>query len=469
MANENQMSSFDDEISLTDLFFKLWHRRGLVIVLPILAATMGLIFTLFQAREAKAPMIQYVNLIAVDKGLYPNGVAFSPQDLKAPEVLNALAARAGIADIDGLRDAITVSYASPVTKGILKKYEEKLGQKGLNAAQIDALNDDLHEELTRSTQRTLRLSIDYQGLGLSSEQGAELVIVLPKLWSDIFTTKFRVLDNMKLSNAILPSRLSLTSALGIIEARRTILNVIETLQIIESDNRLQSLTGEAGVTPTDLRLQFSFIDDIYLGGALSELISSDNRLARTYLKNILLDIERYNEELEGVGQTIQSLQMILSRDAGEARSQEMAQPSTTRVQLSGDLIDGIAALVNRSGFSEYLTQLYDRKSEIISKRAKLKVQIGKAEPGEGLGPEMIARAEADLNRLVNIYGSLLTRARKMNLRNAGELHQTLGAPISTGSLWPARAPLILALSIVLGGFVAVVLALLLPGRQRATS
>jgi hypothetical protein len=469
MANENQMSSFDDEISLTDLFLKLWHRRGLIIALPVLAAMMGLIFILFQASEAKTPTIQYVNLTAVDKGLYPNGVAFSPQDLKAPEVLNALAARAGVADIGDLRDAITVSYASPVTKGILKKYEEKLGQKGINAAQIDALNAELQEELTRSTQRTLRVSIDHQGLGLSSEQGAELAILLPQLWSEIFTTKFRVLDNTKLSNAILPDRLSLTSTLGIIEARRIILNAIETLKIIEADNRLQSLTGEAGVTPTDLRLQLSYLDDIYLNGVLSENIASGDVLARIYLNDILLDIERYNEELEGVGQTIQSMQMVLSRDAGEARSKEAAQSSAASVQLSGDAIEDIAALVNRSALAEYLTQLYERKAEMVSKRAALKIQIRKAESGEGFGPELVAGAETDLNRLVKSYASLLTRAREMNQRTAGELHQALGAPITTGSLLPPRAPLILALSIVLGGFVAVVLALLLPGRQRDAS
>ena len=463
MANENQISSLDDEISLTDLFLKLWHRRGLIIALPVLAAMIGVIFILFQASEAKTPTKHYVNLMAVDKGLYPNGVAFSPQDLKAPEVLNALAARAGIANTDGLRDAMIVSYASPVTKGILDKYEAKLNQKGINAAQIDALNAELQEELERSTQRTLRISIDHQGLGLSSEQGAELAILLPQLWSEIFTTKFRVLDNTKLSNAILPDRLSLTSTLGIIEARKIMSNAIETLEIIEADNRLQSLTGEAGVTPTDLRLQLSYLDNIYLNGVLSENIASGDVLAKVYLSDIVLEIEKLSEEIVGIDQAIGSIQVILSRSGGEA--EQMTQSSAGRVQLSGDAIEDIAALVNRSALAEYLTQLYERKAEMISERAALKIQIRKAKSGERLGPELIAGAETDINRFIKSYAGLLTRAREMNKRNLGELHQALGAPIITDSLLPPRAPLILAFSIVLGGFVAVVLALLLPGRK----
>lgn len=66
---------------------------------------------------------------------------------------------------------------------------------------------------------------------------------------------------------------------------------------------------------------------------------------------------------------------------------------------------------------------------------------------------------------ISLTDLFLTRAREMNQRNAGELHQALGAPITTGSLLPPRAPLILALAIVLGGFIAVLLALLLPGRK----
>jgi hypothetical protein len=143
----------------------------------------------------------------------------------------------------------------------------------------------------------------------------------------------------------------------------------------------------------------------------------------------------------------------------------MTESSAGRVQLSGDAIEDIAALVNRSALAEYLTQSYDRKAEMISERAALQIQIRKAENGEGFGPELIAGAETEMNRFIESYARLLIRAREMNKRNVGELHQALGAPIITGSLLPPRARLILALSIVLGGFLAVVLALLLPGRK----
>lgn len=138
MTNENQMSSCDDEISLADLFLRVWHRRGLVIALPILAAMMGLIFRLFQASEAKTRTIHDVNLTAVDKSPYPNGVAFSPQDLEAPEVLNALAVRSGIAATRDLHEAIKVSFASPVTTGCFlmsslqpRRYVQSLSKNNL--------------------------------------------------------------------------------------------------------------------------------------------------------------------------------------------------------------------------------------------------------------------------------------------------------------------------------------------------
>jgi hypothetical protein len=351
-----------------------------------------------------------------------------------------------------------------VTKGILKKYDEKLGQRGINAAQIDALNAELLEDLTSATQRTLRISIDHQALALNSEQGADLAILVPQVWSEIFTTKFRVLDNTKLSNSILPERLSLTSTLGIIEARTLISNILETLVILETDNRLQSLTGDFGVTPTDLRLQISSLNDIYLNGVLSENIASGDALARVYLSDILFEIEQFDEEIAGVDQAIESMQAILSRS--DMGSDQASQPSAGRVQLSGDAIEDIAALVNRSALAEYLTQLYERRAEMISKRALLKVQIRKVEGGVGFGPELIASAETELNSLVKTYSGLLTRARTMNRLNAGELHQALGSPVTIGSRFLPRALIILVLTTLIGGFVAVVLALLLPGRQK---
>ena len=68
--------------------------------------------------------------------------------------------------------------------------------------------------------------------------------------------------------------------------------------------------------------------------------------------------------------------------------------------------------------------------------------------------------------IIEEYNALLTRAREMNRQNSSELYHALGAPTLTGEIWPPRAPLYLVLSILIGGFIAVILALILPVRAK---
>jgi len=134
---------FDDEISLSDIVLKLWRRRGLVCALPLLFGILGAIAVLGMATQAKTPIIHYVSLTGIEKGAYPNGVAFSPKDMRAPEVLAALSERMGIENDDDFAGAISVSLGAPTTGGILKKYGERLSKKGLQSAEIDAINAEL--------------------------------------------------------------------------------------------------------------------------------------------------------------------------------------------------------------------------------------------------------------------------------------------------------------------------------------
>ena len=217
---------------LTDIAVKLWQRRGLIVILPLLAGLLGVIAVFVMATQARMPVVSYLNLTGIEKGAYPNGVAFSPKDMQAPEVLAALASRLGIASDKDLNEAINVSFSSPMTAGIIKKYNDKLGQKGLNSAEIDAINAELDEELKRATQKTAHISIDYQSLGVSAEEGAEMAMLLPKLWAEIFTTQFRVLDNTKLSGASQATALSLNTSIGVLEASNYIEMMITAMDIL---------------------------------------------------------------------------------------------------------------------------------------------------------------------------------------------------------------------------------------------
>jgi hypothetical protein len=461
MTQQNALQ--DDEISISDIITKLWRRRGLIVVLPLLSALIGMVAVLVMASQARTPAIHYVSLTGIEKGNYPNGVAFSPQDLKAPEVLAEVSRRMGVEGGEDFAEAVTVSYGAPTTTGILKKYSERLSQKGLNAAEIDAINAGLDEELQQATQKTAVISVDFQSLGLGFDQGAQLAVMLPTVWADVFTTQFRVLDNTQLSGASMIEALSLTSSIGVIEADSYVVDMLSSLVILEEDSRLSGLQTDTGVTPSDLRVQIDNFYNLYLSTVLSNNLSRDDALTRFYQLDLSLRVDKILEQIAGIDDAIDSIQTVIGRDQGGVAAGQGY--GTDRMQITGDAFGGIVDLVNKSSLAEYLTSLYEKKGALIDERSELNLKLSKIRKAVGFEDNFLTVAEARLNVLNAQYIELLVKAREMNRRNNATLSRALGSPHKAGSRFPKNSILLIILSVLMGGFVAAVAALVLPSRS----
>src|SRR6056300_1291550 len=114
---------YDDEISLVDLFLKLWRRRGLIVFIPLFALGIAVAWLLFTATQRPMPVTLYLELIGIEKASYPNGTRFSPKDLKAPEVINTLASKYGIEESDSLAANLSVEFGSPLIIGAQQRFE----------------------------------------------------------------------------------------------------------------------------------------------------------------------------------------------------------------------------------------------------------------------------------------------------------------------------------------------------------
>ncbi len=462
MTQQNTLQ--DDEISISDIVMKLWRRRGLIVVLPLLSGLIGLIAVLVMASQAQTPAIYYVSLTGIEKGSYPNGVAFSPQDIKAPEVLTEVAGRMGLDNSQDLAEAIRVNFGAPTTAGILKKYNLRLSQKGLNAAEINAINADLDEELNQATLKTAMISVDYKSLGLSFDQGAQLVAMLPTVWAEVFTTQFRVLDSTQLSGTTQITKLDLRTSTGVLEANDYVLVMLSSLDILEEDSRLSGLQTESGVTASDLRVRVDNFNNLYLSAILSRNLGSKDALTEFYQSDLKLKTNKIAEQIAGIDDAITSIQTVIRGDQGGVAVGQ--RYGADRMQVTGDAIGDIVDLVNKSSLSEYLTSLYERKSKLIDARSELGLRLSKIREDVNYSDDFLQSTEDRLNELNAHYIDLLVKAREMNRRNNARLSQALGSPHKAGSLLTQNSILIIVLSVLMGGFVAVALALLLPGRQR---
>ena len=84
--------TYDDEISLTDIFLRLWKKRGTIVVwsiicVVVIAAVGGVIF-LRQAKHQVSQLDFSLNFKGVGVGQYPNGSRFSVNDIISVVVLH---------------------------------------------------------------------------------------------------------------------------------------------------------------------------------------------------------------------------------------------------------------------------------------------------------------------------------------------------------------------------------------------
>lgn len=162
-------------ISLSDIFWRLWQWRGLIVLVPLLLAGLA---ALGESRQAT----YLVSLRNIESQRYPNGSDFLPRDLLIPEVLSEVRRRYDIPASVDLNKAISVAYDSPVEEGIARSYQQRLSARNLTQAEIERLNQSYFQELRTAMRSALRVSVDYPVLDLDSERGMALAAELPRIW-----------------------------------------------------------------------------------------------------------------------------------------------------------------------------------------------------------------------------------------------------------------------------------------------
>mgnify|MGYP007130809372 CR=1 FL=1 len=102
--------SGESEISFSDIFWRLWARRGVIVLMPILFIALAAIFIAVSSLSKTGYATYLISLRNIENQNYPNGAEFSPRDLVIPEVLTQLRANFGISSDIDLQDAISVTY-----------------------------------------------------------------------------------------------------------------------------------------------------------------------------------------------------------------------------------------------------------------------------------------------------------------------------------------------------------------------
>ena len=489
LPSPHEKNPYEDEISISELLMKLWAKRGLIVMLPLIFAGLTVVGLLVgkTAQQTSVSLYLELNGISLSSAVktddddddddddadadadelittrYPNGVVFSPQDLMNPSVVKLLSQQADL-DTEDLAKHIDVQFGTPLSKGVLKEYDAALSANSKASSEaIAALNTRYQRKLEAAAKRGLKVTVDFVELGISIDEGMRLAETLPRLWNRVYTEQFQTLLPSKVMGLRWTNDVhDLTSTIGLQEADIQIDALMLGIDTIIGDDRLIGLKNRDGVTASDVRSYISRFRAIYFEPLFLAAFQTDSSLSKVYERDIKVEMRKIDSEISELNARLDSLQRNKMRADSESRGQEFA------AGLDGGALSQVVSLAEQASSARYLQATLEKRFQLVEEKANLQARLERitqtsdaAEVTEGF----VEMATGRYQTLVGGYGDLLRRAKEIVSEVTPSYYAITTQPKTEGSLLSTRDFLFIALALTLGGMLAIIAALVWPQRQ----
>lgn len=451
----------DREVSIGDIIRRLWKKRGILFVVPLLALLLGAITVGLMTWNDNRPIVYYVLLQGINNEQYPNGTRFAPQDLVGAQILEKVGSEFGIAS-DKLMENVRVTYDNPSSEGVSRKYRDRLSARNLTQADIDTLNSAYQKELLDSTRQGMRIEVNNSALGVGRDIGAAIAIAVPRVWKEIYTQRYRIfLDTTLQSAGVTMSKEALDSTASVLVASGRLRSMQNGLRIISMDNRLASLATENGLSAEDLSEELDRFKVIYFNVLFSTAVTGSDVVSKRYVierELQIADLGRQIADMDAQLADIQKFQKTTEVGGGQASQ----APDGLQVTDTG--LGQIVALAERASFAGYAQTVMKQRQELVTQASGLRQEIARVATGDDKSTigNMREVAAADFANLTESYQQLLSLARERSVDRAGVLYVGLGTPVAIGSMDSVKSVLILGIFGLIGLFLAIAFILVEP-------
>ena len=470
---------YDDEISISELLMKLWAKRGLIVMLPLVLAGLTVVGLLLGKTSQQSVLTYYVELngITVNTGdsdrrlttRYPNGVEFSPQDLKNPSVMQRLAAQYSL-EVGGLSTSISVAFGTPLSNGVLVEYEAALAANSTASAEtLAAINERYQNELAATAKRGLKIRVDYIALGLPKDQGQLLAVDLASTWNKVFTTQYKTqISPEAISQRVPLYQLDVSSTVGFLAAENQLKQIEAGAIALSTDGRLAALATEYGTTASDLIGYLEDFRTIYFDPLYVNAFAQDSSLSKLYQRDTQLEIDELSADIAELNSRLTDIQQFQRGAQGiGANSRDTSSNGT---QFDGSALTEVVSLAERAALSSYLEETLDARRKLTAERAALQTKLKRINNASSLEDTEISNDFLQLSitrykDVVSAYGELIEAARAMLIAETPSYFSPVTQPNASGRLLEKRDFLFIALALALGGMLAVIAALIWPQKS----
>ncbi len=200
-AEANQQQDFDAQqetgISIADIIHFLRVRAVQLFAIAVITGMISLgagYFIRMAAGTTKLATYEFVfSFDGASENKYPNGTPFSPQDVLAAPVLDAVYATMhlqGKIEPGDFRSAFTIARGGIELRMLQSEFEQKLANTKLNAAERGPLETQYRAALAALKSGIFVLTGDFTNTTLSDLEIERLMSAVPMAWAD-FAQKTR--------------------------------------------------------------------------------------------------------------------------------------------------------------------------------------------------------------------------------------------------------------------------------------
>jgi hypothetical protein len=398
----------DDSIDIADLFRRL--KRGLprTLALSLIGVSLGIAgaLVLLSLQTPVTTLRVAFGFPGAERGLYPNGTKFQPDDVRSPDVINKALEQLGIADASGelaskLRGSITVSgLVSPT----IVKERDRLRAAGQTLPPY--VPDEY--EIALSLPRSHALDMRQRGLLLTEivnsykEKFRRTYVALPTQFENVFD-QLKTADYVDYQPVLVRQMDLLSGFLG---------------QQVASAKQFRSPTN--GLSFQDLQRQAELFAQIRLNEVLGILyrggLSRDRQVA---LANMEFQIRKLQETEQQLIAEQAVVDEMLERTKGRAQNYVLATKTElaqgTQPILDKGLVDALVAndsynfLVRRALDAGLAVKRVQTEKALLTERMKRIESFSKQPPADDA--KILEQANTALVSLEKNYQSLLENIR----------------------------------------------------------
>ncbi|MDC9725946.1 MAG: hypothetical protein PSN44_08550 [Gammaproteobacteria bacterium] len=482
---QNNITEYNDEIDLREVLLPLWKSKYLILIISVIFSGLVLAYHLskysFNIPQQYRATINF-NFEGVEKGLYPNGTRFSPNDLLSGNILRRVfdelvLDEAGISFI-GFEQSLSVrsGFLGDVlfeqTAADIAGKDKKITVEAYNTL-VSSYTDTLRQQSLKSGI----LSFDNENLDLSKDKVEMILLKIPEAWAKYSIKELGVMnaygDYVNLSPLASQDDEPVVMTYKLSDYEKLLSSSVKALQ--QEQKAKSIIDPKTGLSLSDIEYKLQQIDKYKINTLKSIIminpVFSSSGIYNSFRSSQLESLKRKADELErlvlvyiDVLKEFDQSSMSIQSSKLETVADASSSTSIYSPQYGDSLVDSLLELGAKMSDPEYRKVLLQDKIKLSKELQTIKTEIqlfeSSSSSSESISKdkfiESITSTAEELEELKSALHNIVLSLNSFLYNNTGSLYFLNGEIVSVDySFSDSKLKLKVIIGFILGGMLSV--------------